>query len=47
MVKRVEDGTADLRDHSLTHMPYLRLYRSAFMVAAVGHRHARQAALRT
>lgn len=43
MVQRVKDGTADLRDHFFAHMPYLRLYRNAFMVAAVGHRLARQA----
>lgn len=43
MVKRVEDGTADMRDHFHTHLPFLRLYRNAFMVAAVGHRLARQA----
>jgi hypothetical protein len=43
MVQRVKDGTADLRDHFFTHMPYLRLYRNALMVAAVGHRLARQA----
>lgn len=41
-VERVEDGTADERDHFFTHMPHLRLYRNEFMVAAVGHRLARQ-----
>jgi hypothetical protein len=42
MVQRVEDGTADERDHFFTHLPYQRIYMNEFLVAAVGHRLARQ-----
>ncbi len=41
MVQRVEDGTADERDHFFFHMQYLGLYLNEFLVAAVGHRLAR------
>lgn len=42
MAARVEDGTADQRDHFFTHMPHIRIYRTEFMVSAVGHRLARK-----
>jgi hypothetical protein len=42
MAARVQDGTADVRDHFFTHLPHLGLYLNELLVMAVGHRLARQ-----